>query len=151
MSWPRSVPSSAAQPSSITAIARTPEPPTASAHTSGAALNLGTATRTWSGNPRRCATSVSKPPIQIAAPTRCNPSALTGHAGYHLSPGVAMVALGLHLVGAAIWIGGLLTLVAHLRGFPDHVRVAVPRFSAAPLVCALAVGGSGVLAFAVML
>lgn len=79
------------------------------------------------------------------------PSALTGHAGYHPSPGVAMVALGLHLVGAAIWIGGLLTLVAHLRGFPDDVRVAVPRFSAAALVCALAVGVSGVLAIAVML
>jgi putative copper export protein len=79
------------------------------------------------------------------------PSALTGHAGHHASPGVAMAALGLHLVGAAIWIGGLLALVAHLRGFPDDVRVAVPRFSAAALVCALAVGVSGVLESAVML
>lgn len=59
------------------------------------------------------------------------PSALTGHAGYHPSPGVAMVALGLHLVGAAIWIGGLLTLVAHLRGFPTTC-VSQYRDSARP-------------------
>ena len=62
-----------------------------------------------------------------------------------------MAALGLHLVGAAIWIGGLLALVAHLRGFPDDMRVAVPRFSAAALVCVLAVGVSGVLESVVML
>jgi putative copper resistance protein D len=59
------------------------------------------------------------------------PSALTGHAGHHPSPGVAMVAPGLHLVGAAIWIGGLLTLVAHLRGFPTTC-VSQYRDSARP-------------------
>lgn len=79
------------------------------------------------------------------------PSALTGHAGHHASPGVAMAALGLHLVGAAIWIGPLLAIVVHLRAFPDDVRVAVPRFSTAALVCVLAVGLSGVLESAVML
>ena len=79
------------------------------------------------------------------------PSALTGHAGHHASPGFAMAALGLHLVGAAIWIGGLLTLVAHLRGFTDDMCVAVPRFSAAALICVLAVGVSGILESAVML
>ena len=35
--------------------------------------------------------------------------------------------------------------------FPDDVRVAVPRFSTAALVCVLAVGLSGVLESAVML
>jgi len=57
----------------------------------------------------------------------------------------AMAALGLHLIGAAIWIGGLLALVAHLRGFPDDMRVAVTRFGAAALICVRAVGVSGVL------
>ncbi len=79
------------------------------------------------------------------------PSALTGHAGHHASPGFAMAALGLHLVGAAIWIGGLLALVVHLRGFTDDMRVAITRFSAAALICVLVVGVSGVLESAVML
>ncbi|HYN72865.1 MAG TPA: CopD family protein, partial [Nakamurella sp.] len=79
------------------------------------------------------------------------PSALTGHAGHHASPGVAMAALGLHLLGAAIWIGGLAALVAHLRKSPNDMRFAVTRFSVAAPVCVLAVGVSGVLESAVML
>lgn len=79
------------------------------------------------------------------------PSALAGHAGHHSSPVLAMVALGVHLVAAAIWVGGLLALVVHLRPFPDQLRQAVPRFSRIALACVLAVGISGVLEAAVML
>jgi len=62
-----------------------------------------------------------------------------------------MVALVVHLVAAAIWVGGLLALVVHLRSFPDQLRIAVPRFSTIALVCVLAVGISGVLESMVML
>jgi putative copper resistance protein D len=80
--------------------------------------------------------------IAVAAPL---PTALTGHAGHHESPTVAVIALGVHLAAAAIWVGGLLALVVHLRRFPDELRRAVPRFSAAALLCVIAVGLSGIV------
>lgn len=79
------------------------------------------------------------------------PSALAGHAGHHSSPVLAMLALGVHLVAAAVWVGGLLVLVVHLRAFPALLRSAVPRFSRIALVCALLVGVSGLLETLVML
>ena len=79
------------------------------------------------------------------------PSALTGHAGHHESPTIAVIALAVHLAAAAIWVGGLLALVVHLRPFPDQLQRAVPRFSAAAVLCVIAVGLSGVLESVVML
>ena len=64
---------------------------------------------------------------------------------------VAVVALGVHVAAAAAWVGGLLALVVHLRPFPQELRRAVPRFSAAALICVIAVGVSGVVESAVML
>src|SRR6478609_4684952 len=46
---------------------------------------------------------------------------------------------------ATLWVGGLLALVVHLRRFPDELRRAVPRFSAAALLCVIAVGLSGIV------
>jgi putative copper export protein len=79
------------------------------------------------------------------------PSAVTGHAGHHNSPVMAAVTLGVHVSAAALWVGGLLALIVHLRAYPDQLRRAVPRFSAVALGCVLAVGASGVLESAVML
>ena len=79
------------------------------------------------------------------------PSALSGHAGHHNYSDVAVVALGVHVAAAAAWVGGLLALVVHLRPFPEELRRAVPRFSAAALICVIAVGVSGVVESAVML
>ncbi len=73
------------------------------------------------------------------------PSALNGHAGHHESPVVAVGALAVHLVAAAIWVGGLLALVVHLRHFPEQLRVVLPRFSTAALLCVVAVGLSGIV------
>jgi putative copper resistance protein D len=56
-----------------------------------------------------------------------------------------------HIVAASIWVGGLLGLIVHLRRYPDQLRQAVPRFSAAALICVAAVGISGVLASVVLL
>ena len=79
------------------------------------------------------------------------PSALNGHAGHHNYSEVAVVSLGVHLVAAAVWVGGLLALVVHLRGFPDQLRPAVRRFSAIALCCVVAVGISGVIESVVLL
>lgn len=79
------------------------------------------------------------------------PSALNGHAGHHDNSEVAVVALGVHILAAALWVGGLLALVVHLRRFPDQLRHAVPRFSIAALCCVVAVGVSGVVESVVLL
>lgn len=79
------------------------------------------------------------------------PSALTGHAGHHNYSEVAVVSLGVHLVAAAIWVGGLLALVVHMRGFPNELRLAVPRFSVVALGCVVAVGLSGAVESVVLL
>jgi putative copper resistance protein D len=73
------------------------------------------------------------------------PSALTGHAGHHASPTLAMSVLAVHIVAAALWAGGLLALIVHLRAYPAQLAAAVPRFSTAALLCVIAVGISGVL------
>ncbi|MGS0685870.1 copper resistance D family protein [Nakamurella sp. GG22] len=79
------------------------------------------------------------------------PSALSGHAGHHGSPTAAMTALGLHLLAAAVWVGGLLAMVLHLRRFPSDLRSALPGFSTAALLCLVAVGASGLIESVLML
>jgi putative copper resistance protein D len=73
------------------------------------------------------------------------PSALSGHAGHHSSPTLAMSVLAVHLAASAVWVGGLLALIVHLRPFQQELRMALPRFSTAALLCVLAIGLSGVV------
>jgi len=87
----------------------------------------------------------------VVATAALLPSALTGHSGHHANTEIAQLSLGVHLVAAAFWVGGLLALVVHLRPFPGELRAALPRFSTAALVCALAVGLSGVVESVVLL
>ena len=83
--------------------------------------------------------------VLIVSTAALLPSALGGHAGHHPNPVLAMFALGVHLAAMAIWVGGLLGLIVHLRGFRPELRSALPRFSSAALICVLAVGLSGVV------
>jgi putative copper export protein len=88
----------------------------------------------------------------LAAAGALLPSALTGHAAHGNSAVVlSTVSLGVHIVAASLWVGGLLALVVHLRRFPEALRRAVPLFSAAALGCVAALGASGVLAGVLML
>ncbi len=89
--------------------------------------------------------------LAVAAVGALLPSALSGHASHHNSAIFATIALGVHIVAAAIWVGGLLALIVHLRPFPDQLSATVRRFSAAALICAAAVGVSGVLVSLTML
>lgn len=73
------------------------------------------------------------------------PLAQQGHAAGTASHDAAVTALGLHLVGAAVWVGGLVLLVL-LRPVLDGGRLAVVvgRYSSIALGCFVLVGVSGV-------
>jgi putative copper resistance protein D len=83
--------------------------------------------------------------VLVIATAALLPSALNGHAGHHSSPTLAMVVLAVHLAASAVWVGGLLTLIVHLRPFRQQLQTALPRFSTAALICVLAIGLSGVV------
>ena len=83
--------------------------------------------------------------VLIVATAALLPSALSGHAGHHSSPTLAMSVLAVHLAASAVWVGGLLALIVHLRPFQQELRTALPRFSTAALLCVLAIGLSGVV------
>jgi len=73
------------------------------------------------------------------------PLAQQGHAAGTASHDAAVTALGLHLVGAALWVGGLVMLVL-LRPVIDRDRLAVvvARYSSIALGCFVLVAVSGV-------
>jgi len=73
------------------------------------------------------------------------PLAQQGHAAGTASHDSAVTALGLHLVGAALWVGGLVLLVL-LRGVlpGDRLPLVVARYSSIALGCFVLVAVSGV-------
>ena len=73
------------------------------------------------------------------------PLAQQGHAAGTASHDAAVTALGLHLVGAALWIGGIVMLVL-VRGVVAQGRLAavVGRYSSIALGCFVLVAVSGV-------
>jgi putative copper resistance protein D len=81
------------------------------------------------------------------------PMGLQGHAAN--SPGdheTAVTAFGLHIVFAAVWVGGLASLV--LLGFRtrgDRLAALVSRYSSIALACFLIVAGTGVISAAIRL
>lgn len=71
--------------------------------------------------------------------------AVTGHAGTHPDHQLAIMSIGVHVVGAALWVGGLvvvLVLVARHRALLDAV---LPRFSRLAGWCIAAVALTGLL------
>lgn len=74
-----------------------------------------------------------------------SPLAQQGHAAGTASHDAAVTALGLHLVGAALWVGGL-TMLVLLRGVlpGDRLAVVVARYSSIALGCFVLVAVSGV-------
>jgi cytochrome c oxidase assembly factor CtaG/putative copper export protein len=73
------------------------------------------------------------------------PLAQQGHAAGTASHDAAVTALGLHLVGAALWVGGLVMLVL-LRPVlgGERLAVVVARYSSIALGCFVLVAVSGV-------
>lgn len=73
------------------------------------------------------------------------PVALSGHSSAADDHLAAVSTIGVHVVAATVWVGGLLALLAHGRRSPA-LPGAASRFSRLALVCFLATGISGVLA-----
>jgi putative copper resistance protein D len=73
------------------------------------------------------------------------PLAATGHSSAGGSHDIATDSLLYHLVAAALWVGGLVALLAHARRGGAHLPLATRRFSALAAVCWLVMAVSGVL------
>ncbi|WP_440901027.1 cytochrome c oxidase assembly protein [Actinosynnema sp.] len=73
------------------------------------------------------------------------PVAVTGHSSGGGSHDVATNSLLYHLVAAALWVGGLIALLAHGRRRGAHLGLAASRFSAIALVCWIVMAVSGVV------
>ncbi|MET8776550.1 cytochrome c oxidase assembly protein [Nocardia sp. NPDC004654] len=73
------------------------------------------------------------------------PLALTGHSSSGGSHDVATNSLILHLVSAAVWVGGLFAVLAHALRSGAHTDVAVRRFSFLATIAFVVIGVSGVI------
>ncbi len=84
--------------------------------------------------------------VTVIALSSLVPMALSGHAAGTAGHDQAITSLGLHLVFAAIWIGGLLTIVLirkSLRG--ERLVEVLERFSTLAIICFFVVAFSGII------
>jgi putative copper resistance protein D len=70
---------------------------------------------------------------------------LAGHAGGSADHETAVNAIGAHLLSAAVWVGGLLSVVVLARSIGDALGVVARRFSLVALWCFVTLGVSGVI------
>ncbi|TLS51563.1 hypothetical protein FE782_13740 [Paenibacillus antri] len=70
---------------------------------------------------------------------------MAGHPWAHDPRGLAIASNGIHLLGAALWAGGLLFLVAFWRRHRDAAAAFAPAFSSAALISVLALAFSGTI------
>ncbi|WP_238329929.1 cytochrome c oxidase assembly protein, partial [Kytococcus schroeteri] len=73
------------------------------------------------------------------------PLAFTGHSGGSLDHDAAVNGYGGHLIGVAVWVGGLLGLALLWSGLGQDRAVAVRRYSVVALCAFVVTGLSGVL------
>ncbi|WP_022892465.1 cytochrome c oxidase assembly protein [Agromyces subbeticus] len=82
--------------------------------------------------------------VTVLAVASLVPLAQQGHAAGAAGHSAAITALGLHLVFAAVWLGGLLTMVLLKRELgPKRLVVVLARYSTVALICFLVVALSG--------
>ncbi len=84
--------------------------------------------------------------VLVAALATALPLAQQGHAAGASGHGAAVNALLVHIVGAAVWLGGLLTLI-FIAHAVDHRRLAAvtARYSSIALLAFIGVAASGVV------
>ncbi|RJO77545.1 copper resistance protein CopD [Nocardia panacis] len=85
------------------------------------------------------------PPLFGAALVTMMPLALTGHSSSGGSHDLATNSLILHLVSAAVWVGGLFAVLAHARRGGAHIDVAATRFSFLAAIAFAVIAASGVI------
>ena len=71
---------------------------------------------------------------------------LASHTGTSDEHETSVNAIGLHLIGAMMWVGGLLTLVVLHRSIARNLAVVATRYSTLALLSFITVGASGILA-----
>ncbi len=84
--------------------------------------------------------------VTVLAAATLVPMALQGHSGDEANHNTAVMSLLLHILGAAVWMGGLLALVIlrpQLRG--EESKRVVQRYSSLALAAFIVVAGSGVV------
>jgi putative copper resistance protein D len=95
---------------------------------------------------RRCAGSgAAGLLLAVAGAGVVLPAVLTGHPAAAEDHLLTTTTIGVHVVAASVWVGGLLAVLVYGRDRAVLPRVAA-RFSAVALVCAAAVGATGLLA-----
>ncbi|WP_405374382.1 MULTISPECIES: cytochrome c oxidase assembly protein [unclassified Microbacterium] len=84
--------------------------------------------------------------VAVVAAAALVPMATVGHAGDEANHNTAVTALALHIIAAAVWLGGLLLLVL-LRGSLDRMRLAdvLSRYSSIALAAFIVVSISGIV------
>jgi putative copper resistance protein D len=84
--------------------------------------------------------------VAILAAAGLVPMALQGHSAGAAGHDQAISSLGLHLVFAAIWLGGLLTIVVTRRTLEGgRIGPVLSRYSSLALLCFVVVAASGVV------
>ncbi|MFT4136092.1 cytochrome c oxidase assembly protein [Microbacterium sp.] len=86
--------------------------------------------------------------VALAALVALVPMATQGHSGEEANHNLAVTALLLHIVAAAVWLGGLLFLVI-VRPARDQIAAVLGRYSSIALVAFVVVSLSGVVRGAV--
>ena len=82
--------------------------------------------------------------VTVLAVVALVPMAQQGHAAGAAGHSAAITALGLHLVFAAVWLGGLLTIVLLEREVDgERLTVVLSRYSTVALICFIVVALSG--------
>ena len=80
------------------------------------------------------------------------PLTFNSHPNYGAAQGPAMAALGLHIISAAVWMGGLMALVAIRTSLKaDGLVAVVRRFSTLALIFFTALAASGFLQAAILI
>lgn len=83
--------------------------------------------------------------VALVAVAALWPVAQTGHTGGTADHDAAVTAVYLHSVFAAVWVGGLLTIVLARRALADRLPVVLARYSTIALVAFIVVATSGLV------
>lgn len=83
--------------------------------------------------------------LLVTALAGLTPALLYGHADSSPDHDLAVLSLLVHVLGASLWVGGLIGMLVFLRNSPQLLAATVPRYSTLALVCFACVAGSGLL------
>ena len=97
------------------------------------------------GFTRRTVTRRGAGVLLLLAVAALVPALFTGHAAATTDHDLATSSLVVHVVGASLWVGGLLALLICVRADERVLVTALPRFSNLALGCFVVVGFSGAL------